>query len=67
MEFFILSAVVALGLGIYYAPMIVAAGRQHPKYDSITRINILLGWTLVGWVVALAMACSGIKRDSPTR
>jgi hypothetical protein len=27
-----------------------------PHLGSIIAINVLLGWTLVGWVVALAMA-----------
>ncbi|WP_163550115.1 superinfection immunity protein [Candidatus Frankia nodulisporulans] len=50
--FFILIAVV-----LYVLPSIVALvrGRQSA---SVLVINIFLGWTLVGWVVALALAVS---------
>jgi hypothetical protein len=44
-------------LGLYLIPMIVAIIRKVPNTGSVAVINILLGWTLVGWAVALAMAC----------
>jgi Superinfection immunity protein len=44
-------------LGIYLIPLIVALIRSVPNTGSVAVINILLGWTLVGWAVALAMAC----------
>jgi hypothetical protein len=42
---------------IYIIPLIVALIRKVPNTGSVAVINILLGWTLVGWAVALAMAC----------
>ena len=45
---------------IYSLPTIVAGLRSHPNGGSIIVLNLLLGWTLVGWVVSLAMACSGV-------
>lgn len=41
---------------VYMVPTIVAAIRKVPNMGSVVVINVLLGWTLVGWVVALAMA-----------
>jgi hypothetical protein len=43
-------------LGLYLIPTIVAVIRKVPNMGSVIVINLLLGWTLVGWVVALAMA-----------
>jgi Superinfection immunity protein len=50
-------------VGLYFLPTIVAASRKVPNVGSIAVINVFLGWTLVGWVVALAMAA----RTVPTR
>ncbi len=43
-----------LGLiAIHFLPTIIALVRHHPKTVAIVLINIFLGWTLIGWVVAL--------------
>ncbi len=49
---FVLGAIV----GIYFLPTIVAVNRNGVNTGSIVVINVFLGWTLIGWVVALAMA-----------
>lgn len=41
---------------LYFLPTIVAWRRKVPNVGSVAVINIFLGWTFVGWVVALAMA-----------
>jgi drug/metabolite transporter (DMT)-like permease len=41
---------------IYLAPSIVARQRHAPNAGSVVVVNVLLGWTVIGWVVALAMA-----------
>lgn len=46
-----------VAFGAYFLPLIVAAFRHVPNIGSVTVINTLLGWTFIGWVVALAMAC----------
>jgi T4 superinfection immunity protein len=50
-------ALVVVGLVIYFTPLIIAAVRHVPHVGSVGVINAFLGWTLVGWVAALAMAC----------
>jgi hypothetical protein len=40
----------------YFLPALIARERSHPNVEAIFAINLLLGWTLVGWVVALAWA-----------
>jgi hypothetical protein len=41
---------------VYVAPTVVAFRRNVVNKWSVGVINILLGWTLIGWAVALAMA-----------
>jgi len=43
-------------IGLYFLPLIVAGVRHVPNIGSVAVINIFLGWTFIGWVVALAMA-----------
>lgn len=40
----------------YFIPTAVAFGRGVPNKGSVMVVNVFLGWTVVGWVVALAMA-----------
>jgi len=47
---------------LYFIPTIVAITRHVPNTGSVIVINLLLGWSLIGWVVALAMAV----RSRPT-
>ena len=48
--------VIVVIIGVYMLPTIVGAVRKVVNIGSVFAINLLLGWTLVGWAVALAMA-----------
>jgi hypothetical protein len=48
----------------YLVPTIVAAQRKHNKVGAIFALNLLLGWTLLGWVIALAWSVNDNTRDS---
>src|SRR5580698_1838338 len=43
-------------VGFYFLPTIVAG--RHPNSSAIFVLNLLLGWTFVGWVIALVWACT---------
>lgn len=47
---------VILWLALYFLPSIVAAVRKHRNESAIVALNIFLGWTVIGWVVALVWA-----------
>ena len=47
---------VILAIFCYFIPSVVAASRQVPNLGSVVVVNFFLGWTFIGWVVALAMA-----------
>ena len=51
-----------IGLAIYLIPAIVADSRKHPNRIPIFVINLFLGWTVLGWVIALAWSFSNIER-----
>src|ERR1700679_2370445 len=39
---------------LYFIPTLAAKGK--PQLNSVLAINFFLGWTLIGWVIALAWA-----------
>lgn len=41
---------------LYDIPSLVAIHRQKRNKEAIIAVNWLLGWTIVGWVCALAWA-----------
>jgi RsiW-degrading membrane proteinase PrsW (M82 family) len=47
---------VLLVLGFYWLPSILASARRHPDLVTVVVVNALLGWTVVGWLSALARA-----------
>lgn len=48
--------IIVLIVGVYFLPSLVAWGRHVSSVGSVVVINLFLGWTLIGWVAALAMA-----------
>jgi Superinfection immunity protein len=58
-------AVLAVILGAYWAPSIVGKVRHVPNLGSVVTINLFAGWTLIGWVVALAMAARTVPLAAP--
>ena len=51
-----------LVIALYMIPTIAAYAVKHHNRSSILIINLLLGWTFIGWVVALAMAATTVKK-----
>lgn len=47
---------IALVIAVYFLPMFVAIERRHRNAAAIVTLNILLGWTFLGWVAALVWA-----------
>jgi hypothetical protein len=51
-----------LGFVIYFLPTILAFARNKRDTAAILLLNLFLGWTMIGWVVALVWA---VKTDVP--
>jgi hypothetical protein len=43
-------------LAVYLLPTWIALARKHHWIVRILLVNVLLGWTIIGWVVALHMS-----------
>lgn len=54
----VLAWVVALLTSLYLLPWAVAYSRGKSNHDAIAVVNVLTGWTVIGWIVALVMACT---------
>jgi hypothetical protein len=51
---------------VYFAPILIASARRVTGIGAVVVINVFLGWTLLGWVAALAMAI-GMKREEDVK
>ena len=56
MEILILSALA------YFLPTMVALLRGHHNGFAIFLTNLLLGWTMIGWVIALIWSVTASER-----
>jgi hypothetical protein len=52
----ILAVILAVALAFYLLPTIIAVLRKHQHMPAIVAVNILLGWSFLGWVAALVWA-----------
>ena len=50
------------GFVLYFLPTIIAFARNKRDTTSILLLNLFLGWTAIGWVIALVWA---VKNDVP--
>jgi Superinfection immunity protein len=66
-----LLAVAVVGLMIagsgvlYLLPVLIGMARRVPDIGSLATVNILLGWTFIGWAGALAMALRSAAPAAP--
>jgi len=53
----VLAIVIFFGaIALYFLPTIVGISRKKKNLAPIVIINLLLGWTIIGWIVALVWA-----------
>lgn len=52
-----LATFIAIAL-LYLLPTIVALGGKKGNTLAIFILNFFLGWSLIGWVIALVWACT---------
>jgi hypothetical protein len=53
-----MGTLLLIALPIYFIPAFVAGGRHHKNGLAIMMLNLFLGWTFIGWVIALVWACT---------
>lgn len=58
-----LGLVFMLALGVlYFVPTIIAVKRKHKSTGGIVVLNILAGWTFIGWLIALVWSLSSAQQ-----
>ena len=45
-----------------FLPFIIAIIRKHNAKLAIFVLNFLLGWTIIGWIIALIWACNSNRK-----
>jgi hypothetical protein len=54
----LILAYVGVGVVLYFLPTFIAVKRQKANVTPIVLVNLLLGWTVFGWIVALIWSLS---------
>jgi hypothetical protein len=50
------------GLFIYFLPVFIAGMRGHPNTAAIFVLTLFLGWSFIGWVIALVWSFTAVER-----
>lgn len=61
-DYSILGPMMGVAAAVYLVPSFVGVLRRQHNLQTIFGVNLLLGWTLVGWIVALRWALAGRER-----
>lgn len=48
-------------LVVYFIPWIIAHSRKHHNELAIFLLNLFLGWTFLGWVIALIWSGTAVS------
>lgn len=59
---FIFMPFFGFGFLMYFLPSIIALARSKRDLLAIFLLNLFLGWSVIGWIVALVWAA---KNDAP--
>ena len=62
---FVFGTVALIIMIAYLLPVLIGWSRHVADLGAVAVINIALGWTLVGWVIALAMALRTRPEPAP--
>lgn len=55
------AACVLIGAIVYLLPAIIAYDRHHPQKQAIFALNLLFGWTFLGWAGAMIWAWVNLR------
>lgn len=59
-----LFGLIYTAVAVYMLPSLIAMARNTNNRSYVAIINGFLGWSVIGWVIALAMATEGKKRQT---
>lgn len=52
--------IIILSMVFYFIPTMVAV--NHKQFTAIFMLNLLLGWSILGWIGALVWACTKTEK-----
>jgi hypothetical protein len=59
----ILGITIIGGLCLYFLPTIIAINRSANRYATIFFVNLIFGWTIVGWIATVIWVVAQNARD----
>ena len=59
----VIAVIAAILTGGYLLPWAIAVLRDLRTHVSVFLVNLLLGWTIIGWIVALVMSLRKLHPD----
>jgi hypothetical protein len=62
---FLVTLCAVASLVAYFIPTFIAIYREHVNVLAITLLNLFLGWTFIGWVVALVWSVTVYQGPAP--
>lgn len=51
---------------VYMIPSIIAGIRHHHSGWAIMALNVLLGWTVLGWLISFIWSLTGVRKEAHT-
>jgi hypothetical protein len=64
--FLIFASLLAGGVVLYFIPSIIGYKRQIENTSLLLLANILIGWTMVGWLACLLWSCLATSYEIAT-
>jgi Superinfection immunity protein len=58
--------IIAATFSGYFLPSMIASSRKHHQTLAIFLLNLLLGWTVLGWIGALVWAATAVQQPPAT-
>ncbi|QPB08998.1 Imm-like superinfection immunity protein [Klebsiella phage Metamorpho] len=51
-------------IAIYFLPTFVACSRKHKSRGGIFITNLVFGWSIIGWLIALIWSASNAQQNT---
>ena len=61
---FVLLMMMFGAIGMYFLPWLVALGREHNATIHIFFVNLLIGWTVLGWIICLVWSLTSNTKQN---
>lgn len=62
-KFFLGLLIIIIIVAAYFLPTLAAMGKKKKNTLAIFLLNLLLGWTIIGWVIAIIWAVTYEKKE----